>query len=188
MMISVLPPPMSQTRRRPGPGRHRVRDAGIDEARFFDAGNDFDRMADGFARALDEGLLAPCAPEGVGADHANAVGPHVAQALAEPLQAGQRARGDILVQASIRLQARAETHHFAQPIEDDQLAVRVTRDHHVEAVGTEIDGGEYVGDGLRSASRHVSERRQAENEDPQPQVVCAFGLRITNCAPSSPSR
>ena len=31
-------------------------------------------------------------------------------------------------------------------------------------------------------------RRQAVNEDPQPQVVVAFGLRITNCAPSSPSR
>ena len=25
------------------------------------------------------------------------------------------------------------------------------------------------------------------NEDPQPQVVFAFGLRITNCAPSRPS-
>lgn len=28
---------------------------------------------------------------------------------------------------------------------------------------------------------------QAENEEPQPQVVVALGLRITNCAPSSPS-
>gem|GEM_PF-4349621 len=28
---------------------------------------------------------------------------------------------------------------------------------------------------------------QAENDDPQPQVLVAFGLRITNCEPSSPS-
>ena len=28
----------------------------------------------------------------------------------------------------------------------------------------------------------------AVNEEPQPQVVAALGLRITNCAPSSPSR
>jgi len=30
-------------------------------------------------------------------------------------------------------------------------------------------------------------RRQAENDEPQPQVVVAFGFLITNCAPSSPS-
>jgi hypothetical protein len=28
---------------------------------------------------------------------------------------------------------------------------------------------------------------QAENDDPQPQVEVAFGLRITNCDPSKPS-
>ncbi len=28
---------------------------------------------------------------------------------------------------------------------------------------------------------------QAENEEPQPQVVVAFGFLITNCAPSRPS-
>jgi hypothetical protein len=27
----------------------------------------------------------------------------------------------------------------------------------------------------------------AENDDPQPHVVVAFGLRITNCEPSKPS-
>jgi hypothetical protein len=28
---------------------------------------------------------------------------------------------------------------------------------------------------------------QVEKEEPQPQVVVAFGLRITNCAPCKPS-
>ena len=155
MMISVLPPPMSQTRRRPGPGGHGVRHARIDEARLFDAGDDFDRMAERFARAFDEGFLAPRAPQRVGADHAHAVGPHVAQSLAESLQAGQRARRDVLVEPAVGFEPGAEAHHFAQAIEDDQLAVRVTRDHHVETVGAEIDRGENVRDGLRCAPRHV---------------------------------
>ena len=145
-------------------------------------------MANGLARPFDEGFLSPSRAGTHWCHDAHAVGPHVAQALAESLQARQRARRDILVQPSIGLEAGAEPHHFAQAIEDDQLAVRVTRDHHVKTVGTEIDRGKYVGDGLRSASRHVKELGQAENEEPQPQVVCAFGLRITNCAPSRPSR
>ena len=95
------------------------------------------------------------APESVGAHHAHAVGPHVAQALAESFEAGERAGRDILVQPPVGLEAGAEAHHLAQPIEDDQLAVRVTRDHHVKTVGTEIDRGKYVRDGLRSAPRHV---------------------------------
>ncbi len=32
-----------------------------------------------------------------------------------------------------------------------------------------------------------SRNDQAENDDPQPHVVCAFGFLITNCAPSRPS-
>ena len=39
------------------PGRHGVRNAGIDEPRLFDAGDDFDGMADRLARALDECLF-----------------------------------------------------------------------------------------------------------------------------------
>ena len=139
----------------PGTRCHRVRHAGIDEARLFDAGDDFDGMPDGFARALDERFLLLCAPENVGAHHAHAVGPHVAQALAESFEAGERAGRDILVQSPIGFEAGAEAHHLAEPIDNDQLAVRVTRDHHVKTVGTEIDRSKYVGDGLRSAPRHV---------------------------------
>ena len=42
----------------PGTCGHGVRDARVDEARFFDAGDDFDGMPERFARALDEGFLA----------------------------------------------------------------------------------------------------------------------------------
>ncbi len=78
----------------------------------------------------------------------------------------------------------------------------VARHDHVEAVGAEVDRREDVGDrarcGLRvgflavadgaGRSARDSAARQAEKEDPQPQVVAALGLRITNCAPSRPSR
>ena len=43
---------------------------------------------------------------------------------------------------------------------------------------------------LASAIRKVTSPLflQVENDDPQPQVVVAFGLRMTNCAPSRSSR
>ena len=83
----------------------------------------------------------------VGAHHAHAVGVHVAQALAEALQAGERARRDLLVDAAVLGDAGGQAHHLAQPVDDDELAVRVARDHHVEAVGPEVDGREDVRDG-----------------------------------------
>ena len=42
---------------------------------------------------------------------------------------------------------------------------------------------------VRHPMRHDGgSAHQAENDEPHPQVVCAFGLRITNCAPSRSSR
>ena len=46
----------------------------------------------------------------------------------------------------------------------------------VGAVKRAIDEGEWAG-----ATAHTV------NEEPQPQVVLAFGLRITNCAPLNDS-
>ena len=109
------------------------------------------------------------------------------QPLAEALQAGQRARRDVLVEPALLVHAAAEAHHLAQPVDDDQLAVGVAGDDQVETVGAEVDRGQDV--------RHARRPRltsdglcQAANEEPQPQVVVALGLRITNCAPSRPSR
>ena len=113
-------------------------------------------MSERLTRPLDESFLAAGAPQRVGADDAHAVRPHVAQALTESLQAGKRACGNVLVEPAIRLDAGTESHHLTQAIEDHQLAVRITRDHHVETVGTEIDCGEDVRNGLRCAPRHVS--------------------------------
>src|SRR2546426_10706207 len=126
---------------------HRVRDPRVDESRLFHAGDDFDRMAQRLACALEKSLLAMRNAQGVGAHHAYAVGAHVAQSLPEALQAGKRPRRDVLVDATILLDARGQAHHLAQPIDDDELPVRESRHDHVEAVGAEIDGREDVRDG-----------------------------------------
>lgn len=47
------------------------------------------------------------------------------------------------------------------------------RNDRAETAGRTLDAGNF---------------QAAVNEDPQPQVVAAFGFRITNCAPSRPSR
>jgi hypothetical protein len=45
--------------------------------------------------------------------------------------------------------------------------------------------------GVQLVSRHqrrtTAGRNQTPNDEPQPQVVVAFGLRMTNCAPCKPS-
>ncbi len=162
-------------------------------------------MAERLARPLEERLLLVRQPQRVGADHAHAVGVHVTQALAEALQAGERAGGHVLVDAAVLGDACGQAHHLAQAVDDDQLAVRVARDHHVEAVGAQVDRRQYIryrargagsgtgfagfGGAGRDSGRHARAAVQAGvKEEPQPQVVAALGLRITNCAPSRPSR
>ena len=85
------------------------------------------------------------AAQGVRTDHAHAVGAHGAQPLSESFQAAQCAIRRGVIQPAAVAQAGGQTHHLAQSIEDDELAVRITRDDHVKAVGAQIDGGEHVG-------------------------------------------
>ena len=77
---------------------------------------------------------------------------HVAQALAEALETRERARRDVLVDAAVLLDAGGQAHHLAQPVDDDQLAVRVARDDHVETVGAEVHRRQHVGDGARGGA------------------------------------
>src|SRR5882757_3447733 len=80
----------------------------------------------------------------VGADHADAIRVHVTQALAETLEASDGACGHLFVDASVFLNAGAEANHLAQSIDDDELAMRITRNDHVKAVRTEVDGCEDI--------------------------------------------
>ena len=129
----------------------RVRDAGVDQARLFQPGDDFDGVTERGAGALQEPALALGAAQRIGADDAHAVGVHGAQALAESFEAAQGAVGGGIVEPAAVAQAGGQAHHLAQPVEDDQLAVRVARDHHVKTVGAQIDGGEHVGNDTTAA-------------------------------------
>jgi len=82
---------------------------------------------------------------------------HGAQALAEALQAGECARGHLLVQPAVRADAGGEAHHLAQPVDDHELAVRIAGDDEMEAVGTQIDSRQHVGHGA-GGSTHAGFR------------------------------
>ncbi len=122
-----------------------VHDAGVDQPRLFQPGDDFDGMTERGAGAFQEPALALGAAQGIGADHPHAVGMHGAQPLAEALETAQCALRRGIVQPPAVAQARGQAHHFAQSIQNDELAVRMTRHDHVKAVGAQIDGGEHVG-------------------------------------------
>src|SRR6185312_11887199 len=131
----------------PGLARHGMRDTGVDEPRFLHAGDDLDRVTERVAGALEEGLLAMGAAQCVRSHDAHAVRAHIAQSLPETLQAGERTGCHILVDAAVLLDARGQAHHLAQAVDDDELAVRVARHDHVEAIGAEVYRGEDIGDG-----------------------------------------
>ena len=85
-------------------------DTGIDQARFLASGDDFDAVAQGFAGLVEEGLAIARLAQGTGAHHAHAAGVHVLESLAEATQAGQRARGDILVEPALLVHAFGQAH------------------------------------------------------------------------------
>ena len=73
----------------------------------------------------------------VGADDAHAVRMHVAQSAGRNAPGTASARCvTVLVEPALIVQAVGKAHHFAQAIEDGELAVRIARDDHVEAVRT----------------------------------------------------
>ena len=55
-----------------------------------------------------------------------------------------------------------------------------------EYMGTGASGGNAT-DGNDMTSQRIGGSFKTEKDEPQPQVVVAFGFRITNCAPSIPS-
>jgi len=87
MMSSVLPRDVG-TRRRSGRS-HRLSDARVDQARFLHAGDDFDRMAQGFARAFQKTLACGAPRGGVCAHDANAIA-CMSRRRWPTLQAGER--------------------------------------------------------------------------------------------------
>ena len=93
-------------------------------------------------------------------DDADLVRLHVAQALAEPAQAGERAFLARVVETALAVETRREPDHLAQAIDDRRLSVLRASDDHVEAVGPEVDSRHHVG-GLAPAERFRGGRVQA---------------------------
>ena len=111
-------------------------------------------MAERRAGALQEPALALGAAQGVGSNHPDAVGVHRAQPLPEALEAAQCTFGRSVVQPPAVAHARGQTHHFAQTVQNDQLAVRMTGHDHMKTIGAQIDGGEHVGYDTTAAHLH----------------------------------
>jgi hypothetical protein len=78
----------------------------------------------------------------VGADGTHAMRIKTAQALAEALQAFERARLRIFVEAFLAVQTGAEANRLAQGIERVELVTDDARNLQMEGIGTEIDCGE----------------------------------------------
>ena len=140
----------------PGPGRLRMRDAEVDQARFFAAGHDFDGVAERGFRRHEEGLRPRQCANGIGGERAHALRRDVVDALAEAREAVERALLHLRREPAAFVEAFGEAHHLAQAIDDAQLAKHVARDHHVEAVGTEVDRGEQVAVLQRGLHRGVA--------------------------------
>ena len=88
MMNSVLPPPMSATRRLPG-CRPRCGHTQVDQARLFAAGDDLDRVPeDGFG-TLDEFVAVARFAQGIGTDDAHRASRHAVDQLGKALEAVQ---------------------------------------------------------------------------------------------------
>ena len=108
-------------------------------------------MTERGAGALQKPAFALGATQRIGADHAHAVGVHGAQPLTEALEAAQCALGRRVIQPPAVAQARGQPHHLSETIQNDELAVRITRHDHMKAVGAQIDGGEHVGHDMTAA-------------------------------------
>ena len=70
---------------------------------------------------------------------------HVAEPLAEAPEASERAFLARVVEFAPLVQTGRETHHLAQAIDDHRRPLIDARDHHVEAVRTEVDRGQDLG-------------------------------------------
>ncbi len=122
-----------------------MHDTGVDQSRFFQPGDDFDGVTESGAGALQKPALSPGATQGAGGHHAHAVGVHRAEPLPEAFEAAQSAFRRRVVQPSAVAQACGQTYHFPEAVQNDELAVRMTRHDHVKAVGAQVDGGKHVG-------------------------------------------
>ena len=145
-----------------GRGRQRMRDAQIDKARFFAAGNDLDRMSQCDLGLGNEFVGILRHSERRGADTADRLGRQPAQAFAEAVQAGQRARLGRLVEPLVAGEPAGEAHGLLQRVERIELVARYAGDFEAKGIGAEVDRGKGVvgfhDDGFMQPNRRTGRR------------------------------
>jgi hypothetical protein len=112
---------------------------GIDEASLFHARDDLDRMSQGFAGSFEKRLLPVSHAQSIRADDTDTGCLHITQTLTKTLEAGNRTRRDLLVDAAILFNAGRKAHHLTETVNDDDLAVRVAGNDHVKTVRPEVN-------------------------------------------------
>jgi hypothetical protein len=118
-----------------------VRHAEVDQARFLASRYDLDWKSERASRLLQKsrGVLGDA--QRIGADGTHCVRIEAAQALAEAIEAFERALLRILVELLVAREAAAEADGLAQGIEGVELVADDARYLQVKRVRSEIDCG-----------------------------------------------
>jgi hypothetical protein len=113
-----------------------------DQAAFFTTRDNFDRVAQCGFRSGKKRMGGSQPAHGIGRHGTNVQCRDACQALPEPREAAQGSGAVRGIQCAVRAQPHGHAYRIAQPIDDTRFAVFVARDHHVEAVGAEVNGGD----------------------------------------------
>ncbi len=115
-----------------------MRDAEVDQARLFLAGDDLDVMAESLARVVEDFVRVAGFPERVGADGPDLLGAEIPEPLSEEREALDGALLRVRVEPAVVLKARSEADRLPNAIDDLDAAVIDPGNHHVKAVRTEV--------------------------------------------------
>ncbi|MCY1180246.1 hypothetical protein D9M73_206770 [compost metagenome] len=122
--------------------RQGMGDAQVDQARFLAAGDDFHRVSEDFLGAADELGTVVRLAQGVGADDAHSAFRQAGDHLGKAAQAFETALHGLFAEVAFLVQAGSELDLVAEPFQDADLTMVDLGYHHVEAVRSEVDGGD----------------------------------------------
>ncbi len=128
-----------------GAVRQGVGNTQINQAGFFLTGNDVNVMAQNGFCLLNKGTAIEGYAQCTGGDHAHAAGRQVANTLGETTQTVESALHGVFVQKQLVVQPCSQLNLLAHAIEDTDILLVGFCHNHVEAVGTQVDGG-YLGE------------------------------------------
>ena len=128
-----------------------MRDAEVDEARLFAAGDDIDGVTERLASAREKARAILRLAKRVRAGGPHGSGGKLAHPLTETRETGERPLGRLGREISLGVEPFGEANALAQAIEDVNAPFVETRDHEVKAIRTEVDGGDRRRGGLACA-------------------------------------